>query len=84
MRKGDLVRFKKLPIIAARKGIFGFDEAEEWVVGLLVEYHTWEKVATVLYEGEIYRIRASDVQKAGKKDIEKKNNLINNERFAYE
>jgi hypothetical protein len=37
-------------------------------VGILLEYHTWEKIATVLCEGEIYRIHGSDVQKAGKKD----------------
>ncbi len=31
-------------------------------IGLLVEYNTWEKIATILYEGELLRIRARDVQ----------------------
>ena len=43
----------------------------EWKIGLLIEYHTWEKVASVLSDGKVYRIRASEVQKAGKKDFEK-------------
>ena len=68
MRAGDLVRFKLLPVIIARGGTFGFDDRSVWAIGLLVEYHTWEKIASVLYEGEVYRIRAADVQKAGKKD----------------
>ena len=68
MKNGDLVRFKKLPVIIAQGGTFGFDDSDQWVVGLLLEYHTWEKIATILYEGEVYRVRASDVQKAGKKD----------------
>jgi hypothetical protein len=68
VQNGDLVRFKKLAVITARGGVFGFDESSQWVIGLLVEYHVWEKIATILYEGKVYRIRASDVQKAGKKD----------------
>ena len=56
MRTGDLVRFFLDP-----EGIK--------LIGLLVEYRTWEKVATILHEGEIYRIRAEFVQKAGKKDL---------------
>jgi len=46
---------------------------DEWRIGLLLEYHTWEKVGTVLYEGNIYRIRAENIQKAGKKDADKTN-----------
>ena len=42
----------------------------EWKIGLLVEYHTWEKVATILHNGKILRIHADRVQKAGKKDLE--------------
>jgi len=41
----------------------------DWKIGLLVEYETWEKVATILYEGDQIRIHASDIQKAGKKDF---------------
>jgi hypothetical protein len=42
----------------------------EWHIGLLVEYRTWEKVATILYEGELHRIHASEVEKAGRRDFE--------------
>ena len=42
------------------------DEKPE--LGLLLEYHSWEKVARILHEGEIISIRAEYVQKAGKKD----------------
>ena len=62
MKNGDLVRFW-----------FGRGHAPpEKVIGLLIEYNTWEKVATVLHEGKIYRIRAENVQKAGKKDAIRK------------
>lgn len=58
MRPGDLVRFWK-----------GFQHrGGKAYLGLLIEYHTWEKIATVLYNGETYRIRAENVEKAGKKD----------------
>tara|TARA_B100000700_G_scaffold324626_1_gene431271 strand:+ start:2443 stop:2652 length:210 start_codon:yes stop_codon:yes gene_type:complete len=67
MKAGDLVRFKVKP-----KSFFSRYEA--WNIGLLVEYHTWEKIATILHEGEVLRIRAENVQKAGKKDIEQFNN----------
>ena len=47
MRAGDLVRFKYT-------GAY----AEEWKIGLLKEYHIWEKVATILFEGKEIRIAA--------------------------
>ena len=34
------------------------EELSDWKVGLLVEYKTWEKIATILHEGEVRRIRA--------------------------
>jgi len=55
VKNGDLVRFKH--IVGGR-----------WRIGLLIEYTTWEKVGTVLYHGKTYRIRAENMQKAGKKD----------------
>ena len=58
MKAGDMVRFWKL-----RDRV---DEKPE--LGLLLEYHSWEKVARILHEGEIISIRAEYVQKAGKKD----------------
>lgn len=64
MKSGDMVRFKT-------KGQSFFSRYETWKIGLLVEYNTWEKVASVLYEGNVLRIRAEHVQKAGRKDIER-------------
>ena len=51
MRAADLVRFK-----------YTGAHAEEWKIGLLKEYHTWEKVATIIYNGKEYRVRASLVE----------------------
>ena len=59
MKAGDLVRFRNSYDLYA---------SDEWLIGLLIEYETWEKVGTVLYEGKLWRLRASDMQKAGKKD----------------
>ena len=62
MKAGDLVRFKYFdPSLTGIK-------TWEWRIGLLLEYHTWEKVGTVLHHGDIYRLRAENIQKAGKKD----------------
>ncbi len=61
MRTGDIVRFKSPTIDVVNSPL-------PWRLGLLVEYHTWEKIATILYRGEIIRCRAENVQKAGKKD----------------
>ena len=63
MKAGDMVRFKT-------KSQTFFSRYETWKIGLLVEYHTWEKVASILYEGNVIRVRAEYVQKAGKKDFE--------------
>ena len=59
MEAGDLVRFRNS---------YGQHESGVWLIGLLVEYESWEKVGTVLYEGKLWRLRAADIQKAGKKD----------------
>ena len=55
MQAGDIVRFKT-------KGQSFFSRYETWKIGLLVEYHTWEKIATILYEGSTRRVHARDVQ----------------------
>ena len=51
MKAGDLVRFK-----------YTSADKEGWKVGLLKQYHTWEKIATIICDGQEYRIRAGDVQ----------------------
>lgn len=56
MRIGDMVRFRD--ILNHRT-----EELSEWKYGVIVsEYNTWEKVATVLHEGELRRIRAQYIQ----------------------
>jgi len=58
MKAGDIVKFFNLK---ANEGyMFG--------LGLLIKYEKWEKVATVLYKGELIRIRAGHITKAGKND----------------
>ena len=66
MKKGDIVRFRTYtlrPVTKQDCGIWA------WNLGLLIEYKKWEKVATILADGKIIRVRAEDVQKSGKKDI---------------
>ena len=56
MRVGDMVRFRD--VLNHRT-----QELTDWKYGVIVaEYHTWEKVATVLHEGELRRIRAEYIQ----------------------
>lgn len=63
MKAGDMVRFRD--VINHRT-----QELTDWKIGLLIEYRSWEKIATILYRGEVRRLRAEYVTKAGKKDIE--------------
>jgi len=58
MQPGDLVRFHR----------GGDADLKNTCVGLLVEYETWEKVARILYKGQVIMIHGSMVEKAGKKD----------------
>ena len=55
MKTGDLVRVQQLT------GIH---------LGLLLVYNKWEKVAIVLVNGEVKRIRASAVTKTGRRHQE--------------
>jgi len=59
MKAGDLVRFK-----------YTWSDHEGWKIGLLKEYHTWEKIATIIYEGKDIRVAASLTQlhKRAKRD----------------
>jgi hypothetical protein len=70
MKAGDIVRFRDPKPInySGMTGGQALMDNRPWVIGLLVEYHTWEKIATVLYAGNMVRIRAADVTKTGKKD----------------
>ena len=59
MRAGDLVRFK-----------YTWSDHEGWKIGLLKEYHTWEKVATIIYEGKELRVAAglAEIHKRAKRE----------------
>ena len=61
MKTGDMVRFRT--VLNHRAKVFS-----TWKIGILVEYQPWEKIASVLYKGEVLRLYARHVTKAGKKD----------------
>ncbi len=60
MRAGDLVRFRE--ILEHGVGLHRPTVYSEWRVGLLKQYNTWEKIATIIYEGREIRVRASLTQ----------------------
>ena len=66
MKVGDLVRFTT----RLENDKWCLDDDIKPRVALLVEYHPWEKIASVLYRGKIYRWPARVVEKAGRKDYE--------------
>ena len=44
----------------------GMSEDERpWLIGLLLDYQKWEKMATILYKDEVIRAQARNVQKYG-------------------
>ena len=59
MKTGDIVRFKDPTGFQLPKAEI---DPRPWMLGLLVEYHTWEMIANILYEGRVVRIPARDVQ----------------------
>ena len=66
MKAGDLVRFRATHWLG---GAGVSEEDRPFLLGLLVSYHTWEKIATILYNGEVLRVQARNVQKFGKKGL---------------
>ena len=69
MKSGDMVRFRAPHWL----GSAGLPEQDHpWLIGLLVEYHKWEKIATVLYNDELLRLAARDVQKFGRRYLGEK------------
>ncbi len=65
MKPGDIVRFRE-DIVTNQLGENIRIPAED--LGILIEYHTWEKVASVLVKGSLMRVRAEYIEKAGKAD----------------
>ena len=62
MRAGDIVRF-----YTHNTRMTTIEGCEpDWKLGLLVEYHTWEKIARILYEGKIISVRAEKTQLASR------------------
>ncbi|HIE84041.1 MAG TPA: hypothetical protein EYQ00_09450 [Dehalococcoidia bacterium] len=63
MKKGDMVRFRAVHWL----GGAGLPVGERpWLTGLLLEYHKWEKIATILYKDEVVRVAVRNVQKYGR------------------
>lgn len=60
MRAGDLVRFRE--VLEHGYGLHRPTVYTEWKIGLLKQYHTWEKIATIIYEGKEIRVRAENTQ----------------------
>jgi len=56
MRVGDLVRFRECTWHGEPK------KYTDWRVGLLLEYSTWSKMGTILFEGQNYRVRGENIQ----------------------
>jgi hypothetical protein len=57
MKDGDLVRWTP--------------QNKPWfdtTLCLLIEYRKWEKMAVILCDGQLLRVRGDTLQKAGKKD----------------
>ena len=68
MRAGDLVRFRE--ILEHGAGLHRPTIYSKWKVGLLKQYHTWEKIATIIYEGKEVRVMAglTQIHKRAKRD----------------
>ena len=72
MKDGDLVRFRAPYWMGSKSlAVVGELKGSTWLMGLLVEYQAWEKIATIMYEGNILRIPARDVEKCGKKGVQR-------------
>lgn len=69
MKPGDLVRFRA-PHWLGGAGV-EYDKGP-WLVGLLIKYEKWQKIATIMYRNEMLRIAAWDVQKYGTRKLLRK------------
>ena len=65
MKVGDMVRFR-----APHPSFVDGDFDRPWLVGLLIEYRKWEKIATIMYNDELIRVAARDTQKYGRRYFE--------------
>ena len=60
MKAGDLVRFRE--ILDHGAGLHRPTVYSKWRVGLLKQYHTCEKIATIIYKGKEVRVMAGLTQ----------------------
>ena len=71
MQEGDMVRFAKWEEVNVQDSR-GWSKTPKPHLGILVEYDKLMQVAHVLHEGNVTKIRAVFVEKAGKRDYEKR------------
>lgn len=68
MQEGDMVRFAKWEEV-------DIQDSKNWPrtpkphIGMLIEHNRLMSTAHILYEGEVFKVRAVFVEKAGKKDL---------------
>jgi len=65
MKPGDMVRFAKWDDII---DINDWSTTPKKNIGLLIEYSSLMKLATVLHKNQILKIRGQLIEKAGKRD----------------
>jgi hypothetical protein len=65
MKPGDIVRFRS-SLVTDQSGTNVRIPVES--LGILIEYRKWEKIASVLVKGSLMRVRAENIEKAGKAD----------------
>jgi len=71
MQEGDMVRFAKWEEVDIRDSRAWASEPKPYI-GILVEYDKLMQVAHVLHDGNVTKVRAVFVEKAGKRDYEKR------------
>jgi len=71
MQQGDMVRFAKWEEVDIQNSK-NWPNTPKNHLGILVEHDKLMSTANVLYEGTVLKLRTIFVQKAGKKDFEKK------------
>lgn len=74
MQQGDMVRFAKWTNLSVEEisRPTRWNQVPKDCIGMLVEYDKLMGTAHVLHEGEILKLRAVFVEKAGKRDYEKR------------
>ena len=69
MKEGDMVRFAQWEEVDISQSN-NWHKTPKKHIGILIEHDKLMNVAHVLYKGEVLKVRAVFVEKAGKKDYE--------------